>query len=162
MLVLAWARTYGINYVIVRPTNNYGIGQYVEKLIPKTCKYLNLGRKVPLHNHGTPIRNWLHAEDTAKAVIKIIDSEVENQIYNISGGFEQSNLETARKIISAFLSSNDFDINDYVDFSFSRVGQDVRYALNDDKLKMLGWKSEAIFDKEISSIVKYYKNKFIW
>ena len=162
MLVLAWARTYSTNYVIVRPTNNYGIGQYVEKLIPKTCKYLNLGRKVPLHNHGTPIRNWLHAEDTAKAIIKIIESEVENEIYNISGGFEQSNLETARKIISAFLNSNDFDINDYVDFSFSRVGQDVRYALNDDKLKMLGWKSEAIFDKEISPIVKYYKNKFIW
>jgi dTDP-D-glucose 4,6-dehydratase len=87
---------------------------------------------------------------------------VENEIYNISGGFEQSNLETARKIISAFLSSNDFDINEHVDFSFSRVGQDVRYALNDDKLKMLGWKSEAIFDQEISSIVKYYKNKFIW
>ena len=84
---------------------------------------------------------------------------MENEIYNISGGFEQSNLETARKIISAFLNSNDFDINDYVDFSFSRVGQDVRYALNDDKLKMLGWKSEAIFDKEISPIVKYYKNK---
>ena len=162
MLVLAWARTYNIKYVIVRPTNNYGIGQYIEKLIPKTCKYLNLGRKIPLHNYGTPIRNWLHAEDTAKAIIKIIDSQAENQIYNISGGFEQSNLETVRKIISTFLNSSDFDINDYVDFSFSRVGQDVRYALNDDKLKMLGWKSEAIFDKEIDSIVNYYKNKFIW
>jgi len=52
MLVLAWARTYNLPYVIVRPTNNYGIGQYVEKLIPKTCKYLELGRKIPLHNHG--------------------------------------------------------------------------------------------------------------
>ena len=42
MLVLAWARTYNISYVIVRPTNNYGIGQYVEKLIPKACKYLRV------------------------------------------------------------------------------------------------------------------------
>ena len=49
-LILAWARTYKINYVIVRPTNNYGIGQYVEKLIPKSCKYLTLKRKIPLHN----------------------------------------------------------------------------------------------------------------
>lgn len=162
MLVLAWARTYGIKYVIVRPTNNYGIGQYVEKLIPKTCKYLNLGRKIPLHNNGIPIRNWLHAKDTAKAITKIIESNVENEIYNISGGFEQSNLDTVKKIISIFLNSNQFDINNYIDFSFSRVGQDVRYALNDDKLKGLGWTPEAIFDKEIYPIVDFYKNKFIW
>ena len=57
MLVLAWARTYNLPYVIVRPTNNYGIGQYVEKLIPKACKFLKLGKQVPLHNNGTPIRN---------------------------------------------------------------------------------------------------------
>jgi dTDP-glucose 4,6-dehydratase len=162
MLILAWARTYGINYVIVRPTNNYGIGQYVEKLIPKTCKYLNLGRKVPLHNNGTPIRNWLHAEDTAKAIIKIIEKGVKNDIYNISGGFEQSNLETVNKIISIFLNNKPYDINDYVDFSFSRIGQDIRYALNDNKLKQLDWKAEAVFDNEIKNIVEYYKNIFIW
>ena len=73
MLILAWARTYAIPYVIVRPTNNYGIGQYVEKLIPKVCKYLHLGRKIPLHNGGSPIRNWIHAADTASAIIKIIE-----------------------------------------------------------------------------------------
>ncbi len=98
MLVMAWGRTYGLPYIIVRPTNNYGIGQYVEKLIPKTCKYLKLGRKVPLHNGGTPIRNWLHAQDTADAIITIINAGVKNEIYNICGGFEQNNLETVKKI----------------------------------------------------------------
>ena len=93
MLILAWSRTYKLDYVIVRPTNNYGIGQYVEKLIPKTCKYLKLGRKIPLHNNGTPIRNWLHAQDTANAVITIIESGTRNEIYNIAGGFEQSNYD---------------------------------------------------------------------
>ena len=43
-LIIAWARTYDIPYVIIRPTNNYGVGQYVEKLIPKTCKFLKLNR----------------------------------------------------------------------------------------------------------------------
>jgi dTDP-glucose 4,6-dehydratase len=99
MLVLAWGRTYNIPYVIVRPTNNYGIGQYVEKLIPKACKYLMLGRKIPLHNNGTPIRNWLHASDTAEAVITIIERGVQNEIYNIAGGFEQSNYDTVKKVI---------------------------------------------------------------
>lgn len=162
MLILAWSRTYGVPYVIVRPTNNYGIGQYVEKLIPKTCKYVSLGRKVPLHNGGTPIRNWLHAEDTANAIITIIESGVKNEIYNIAGGFEQSNMETVNKIISTMLKTHDIDIEKYVDVSYSRIGQDVRYALDDNKLRNLGWIPIKKFDEEIVSIVDYYRDKFIW
>lgn len=161
MLILAWARTYAIPYVIVRPTNNYGIGQYVEKLIPKACKYLGLGRKIPLHNRGTPIRNWLHAEDTANAVIKIIESGVQNEVYNICGGFEQTNLMTVKKILGA----NNLDASEldkYVDFSCNRQGQDVRYALNDAKLRSLGWKPVKQFDEELPKIVDYYRHRFIW
>lgn len=161
MLVLAWARTYNIPYVIVRPTNNYGIGQYVEKLIPKVCKYLHLGRKIPLHNRGSPIRNWLHAADTASAVIRIIECGVTNEIYNICGGYEQSNIDTIKKIL-AVKNINEENIEKYVDFSFNRAGQDVRYALDDSKLKSIGWNPVKVFDDEIKSIIEYYKNKFIW
>ena len=166
MLVLAWARTYNLPYVIVRPTNNYGAGQYVEKLIPKTCKFLNLGKNVPLHNNGTPVRNWLHAEDTARAIIKIIEVGVENEIYNIAGGFEQSNYDTVQKVIKEYFRTEEPNlvekIDHYLDLSYSRVGQDIRYALDDSKLKALGWKPEANFDSELKDIVDYYKNKFIW
>jgi len=161
MLILAWHRTYGIPYIIVRPTNNYGIGQYVEKLIPKVCKYLHLGRKIPLHNKGTPIRNWLHAEDTANAIIKIIDSGVQNEVYNICGGFEQNNIDTVKKILSA-KNLDENSLEKYVDFSCNRPGQDVRYALNDDKLRSLGWSPVKQFDGELTKIVDYYKDRFIW
>lgn len=162
MLILAWARTHNIPYVIVRPTNNYGIGQYVEKLIPKSCKYLKLGRKIPLHNQGTPVRNWLHAEDTASAIITIINSGVENEIYNIAGGFEQTNIATVKKLIASVIGTNEFDINDFVDMGCSRVGQDLRYAIDDSKIQGLGWKPQMKFDEEIHEIVNYYENKFIW
>lgn len=161
MLVIAWGRTYKLPYVIVRPTNNYGIGQYVEKLIPKTCKYLTLGRKVPLHNRGTPIRNWLHAEDTASAIITIIESNTRNEIYNICGGFEQTNFETVKQICSV-LNLNSTDIDQYIDYSTTRPGQDLRYALNDLKLRQLGWAPIKKFDQEIYNIVNFYKNQFIW
>lgn len=161
MLVTAWGRTYNLPYIIVRPTNNYGEGQYVEKLIPKTCKYLALGRKIPLHNKGTPVRNWLHAEDTANAVITIIESGVKNEIYNICGGFEQSNLETVRKICK-ILNKDCDKLDDYIDFSLSRPGQDVRYALNDSKLRALGWEPKKNFDVELPLIVDYYNRIFIW
>lgn len=162
-LILAWSRTYGLKYIIVRPTNNYGIGQYVEKLIPKTCKYISMGRKVPLHNNGIPIRNWLHAKDTSEAVVSIIESNTKNEIYNIAGGFEQSNIMTLEKIVTEYfgMSISDYK-HKYVDFSLTRDGQDVRYALNDSKLRKLGWSPICEFDVELKEIVKYYKNNFIW
>ena len=161
-LILAWARTYKLPYVIVRPTNNYGVGQYVEKLIPKACKYLKLGKKIPLHNKGIPIRNWLHAQDTADAIIKIIELNKRNEIYNIAGGFEQANVDTVKKVISKYTRDNEIDYKKYVNLSYSRKGQDVRYALNDDKLRTLGWEPRMEFDNELADIVDYYKEKFIW
>ena len=159
MLVLAWGRTHMIPYVIVRPTNNYGIGQYVEKLIPKTCKFLTIGRKIDLHDKGTPVRTWLHAEDTARAVLTIINAGVVNQIYNISGPFQTANINVVRKILE--LHGIRDKIENYVE-PLNRVGQDLRYSIDDTKLRKLGWQPQAEFDKELKKIVKYYKNNFIW
>lgn len=161
-LILAWARTYNIDYNIVRPTNNYGIGQYVEKLIPRACKYLTLGRRIPLHNNGTPIRNWLHAKDTASGIITIIENGIKNQIFNIAGGFEQSNIDTVKKLVNAYFDKEFENYESFLDLSIQRPGQDLRYALNDDKLRSLGWKPECLFDDEIIPIVNYYRNQFIW
>tara|TARA_Y100000310_G_scaffold138620_1_gene137614 strand:+ start:21255 stop:22205 length:951 start_codon:yes stop_codon:yes gene_type:complete len=161
MLINAWARTYGIEYVILRPTNNYGTGQYPEKLIPLSVKNLERSKKIRLHDQGSPTRNWLHADDTAEAVLAIIDSGNINEIYNVAGGFEQTNAETVRKIIKAYFGT-DKNWEQYVDFNAHREGQDVRYALNDRKLKDLGWEPKKNFDEEIQKVVNYYKNNFIW
>ena len=160
MLISAWARTHEIPWVIVRPTNNYGIGQYVEKLIPKSVKYMSIGRKIPLHQNGTPRRTWLHVSDTVEAIVKIIEGGAVNEIFNISGNYEESNLEIAKKIIKLVNGSDSFE--DFIDFKFSRPGQDVRYSINDEKLKKLGWAPKADFDTELDKIVKYYKENFVW
>jgi dTDP-glucose 4,6-dehydratase len=160
MLILAWARTFKIPYIILRPTNNYGSGQHIEKLIPKACKNLLLNKKIPLHNNGTPKRVWLHAIDTAESVIHIINSNVKNEIYNVSGNYECQNLEIIKKLIK--LIHNTDDITPFCDFSYNRSGQDLRYNLNDSKLKSLGWNNTIILDNELPSIVEYNKNNFIW
>jgi dTDP-glucose 4,6-dehydratase len=161
-LITAWSRTYNLPYVIIRPTNNYGIGQYVEKLIPKACKFLSLGRKIPLHNDGTPIRNWLHAKDTASAVEAIVLHGAKNEIYNVAGGFEQSNIDTIKKVLNSYFDNEVENYYDFVDFGIERPGQDVRYALNDNKIRSLGWKPECDFDQEIKHIVDHYKHNFMW
>jgi dTDP-glucose 4,6-dehydratase len=164
MLVLAWARTFKVPYIIVRPTNNYGIGQYVEKLIPKTCKFIKLGRKVPLHQGGTPTRIWLHAKDTAEAIITIIKADVVNEIYNISGPEEYSNITIVKKIYDEIKTSNKTsDWKEQIcDFTYSRDGQDVRYCLDDTKLKKLGWSPKCKLDNELPDVIQYYNTNFIW
>tara|TARA_B100000886_G_scaffold272748_1_gene196698 strand:+ start:647 stop:1609 length:963 start_codon:yes stop_codon:yes gene_type:complete len=165
MLIYGYARTYGIDYIIFRPTNNYGIGQYPEKLIPLSVKLLMRDKRIRLHDAGEPIRNWLHSADTARAVTTIIESGKVNEIYNVAGGFEQKNYDTVCKVIKSYFNrplESDLDISEYIDLEHVRPGQDVRYALNDDKLRALGWKPERTFDEEINSIVSYYKNNFKW
>ena len=161
MLILAWARTYGINYIILRPTNNYGIGQYPEKLIPLVVKNLMRGKKIKLHDKGEPIRNWLHSDDTAEAVIALIESGAVDNIYNVAGGFEQKNIDTATKIIECYFQEKR-NWDEYLDLSHVREGQDVRYALDDSRLRLLGWEPKKQFDQEIINIVDYYKNNFKW
>jgi dTDP-glucose 4,6-dehydratase len=161
MLISAWARTYNIPFIIVRPTNNFGIGQYIEKLIPKAVKYLTLNKKLPLHENGTPVRTWLHVSDTAKAIVCIIKNNVVNEIYNISGNYEDSNLNIFKKVVKIYHNKEDSYI-DYIDFNYTRQGQDVRYSIDDSKLKSLGWIPTANFDDELKNTVEYYKNNFMW
>ena len=166
MLIKAWARTYGLNYLILRPANNYGPYQYPEKLIPLVVKLLQQGKKVRLHDEGEPFRSWLHAADTAQAVVKIVESGVVNEIFNVEGGFEQKNKDTVRKIINSYYNSSyDIeyeDMDSLLELSYKRAGQDVRYSVDDTKLRNLGWKPEKVFDEEIDSIVEYYKHHFRW
>ena len=58
--------------------------------------------------------------------------------------------------------AEDKDWSNYLDLTHVREGQDVRYALNDDKLRNLGWQPKKVFDQEIIKIVEYYKNNFKW
>lgn len=160
-LVTSWGRTYGINYVIVRPTNNYGVGQYVEKFIPKSIKYLSLGRKVELHERGTPVRTWLHVSDTAKAIATIIIAGVQNEIYNISGNYQTQNIVVLKKIVDELYENGTVDVENFIQHT-TRPGQDVRYSVDDSKLQKLGWQPVAKFDRELKKIVEYYTKNFIW
>lgn len=161
MLILAWARTYNIEYNILRPANNYGKYQYHEKLIPICVRCLQRNRKIRLHDQGDPIRTWLHAEDTAEAVLSVIENGSPNEVYNISGGFEQTNKETVKQIITSYFSEN-VNWEDFVDLGHKREGQDVRYSVNDNKIRSLGWEPKKVFSNEIKDIVAFYQQNFRW
>ncbi len=161
MLICGWHRTHNVPFNIIRPTNNFGTNQYPEKLIPKAVKYLTLGKKIPLHGDGSYIRNWLHVEDTAKAIFHIVEHGEQNKIYNVTGDYEASNKEVISKVLRCYFGK-EVELEKYVQFNYVRMGEDVRYSLDDSTIRSLGWKNSKIFDDELKTIVEYYKNKFFW
>jgi len=166
LLIQSYARTYGIEYIIARPSNNYGMFQYPEKLIPLTVKRLSRGKKIKLHNEGKPIRTWTHSEDTTEAILTLYDKAERNRIYNISSEFEQTNIETVTKVINSYflgkINRNVPNINEFLDFSYNRPGQDVRYAISCEPLRELQWRPTRNFDTEIVNLVNHYKREFVW
>jgi dTDP-D-glucose 4,6-dehydratase len=97
----------------------------------------------------------LHVSDTAAAIITIIESGVQNNIFNISGNHEEQNIVIANKICELFGGGE-------LDLSVTRPGQDVRYSINDDRLRSLGWRPQAKFEDELVKIVDYYRRTFVW
>ena len=163
MLIESWSRTHGLDYIIARPSNNYGENQYPEKLIPTAVRRLQRGKKIKLHNKGLPIRSWTHVEDTAEAFILLYEKACRNNIYNIQSDYEQTNFITVKKIINAyFMGAINIEIPDYnkhIDYSYDRPGQDVRYSISCESIKNYGWTPKKVFDEEIVKLVDYYKKR---
>ena len=150
MLVKSWGRTYGIAWNIVRPTNNYGMHQYPEKLIPKSTWRMKRGLPAIMHGDGSYIRSWLHTEDTADAILTVLEIGEANRIYNVGSDTELRNVEVLRAIAQlvgvpeekAWIPMED------------RSGQDIRYSLEYTPLRTLGWKPKRRFHEELEKIVR--------
>ena len=149
MLVIGWARTYGVRYNIVRMTNNYGPNQFPEKLIPKSAFRMRRGLPALIHGDGTYYRSWLHVEDSVDAVLAIMEEGKSNTIYNVRGDNELQNIQVVRRI-AAILQVPEKDA--YIRVP-NRVGQDLRYSLDDSQLRATGWKPHRDFDTELQKIV---------
>ena len=137
MFVLSHARTYGIDYIITRSSNNYGPRQYEEKLIPNTVSCLKDNRKVPVHGDGMYVRDWLHVKDNVLGIFAVIEAGIKNETFNIAANNEMTNLDVI-DIISKWFDIS--DINECVKFVPNRLGQDVKYSLSTEKIRKLGWK----------------------
>lgn len=148
MLITGWARTYGLRYNIIRMTNNYGPNQYPEKLIPKSAWRMRRGLPAFVHGDGSYIRSWLHVEDSVDAILTVMLRGELNTICNVHGNCELSNIEVLQKL-AIILKVPEKDAYVYMP---NRVGQDVRYSLDDSRLRALGWKPVRDFDQELKKI----------
>ena len=154
---LAYARTYGLNISITRCTNNYGPFQLPEKLIPKTIIRAIKNMKVPLYGNGLQVRDWIHVSDHLAAIQTVAEKGNKGEIYNVSVGNELKNIEIVKKILKILNKDENL-----IEFVLDRPGHDVRYSLNSEKLRGLGWKPAHTFDEGIKKTIDWYLNNKNW
>ncbi len=158
MFVLSYHKTFGLNTVITRCTNNFGPYQLPEKLIPKTVIRALRDLPVPIYGKGTNVRDWIYVQDHCEAIGAVLEKGEAGEIYNVSAGNEESNIAIARKVI-AYLKKPE----SLITFVEDRPGHDKRYSLDSSKVrKELGWKPKFKFEDCLESTVKWYLDNERW
>ncbi len=151
-LIYAWARTYGVEYIICRSSNNYGYGQHEEKLIPRTIELTLQGKKMTVHGNGSYCREWIYAGDNSEGILTAMEKGLIGEVYNISSSEMLTNLEIIKKILVLMGKSEN-----HYELVKNRVGQDTRYSINPEKLEKLGWKPKMNLNKYLPDLIKQYK-----
>lgn len=151
LLALSYMKTHGLPVSISRSSNNYGKYQHKEKLIPMTVDRILSGEPVTLYGDGKNMRDWLFVLDNCRAIDLIIRAG-ECGIYNVGANNQVANIDLVKKIMTLFGKSDD-----EIAFVEDRKGHDQKYSVNTDRLKALGWKPEADFDRALKNTVEWYR-----
>jgi dTDP-glucose 4,6-dehydratase len=101
-LVHSFVVTYGLPAVIVRPFNNYGPGQHLEKVVPRLVTSALLGEPLTIHGDGGAARDWVFVDDTCAAIDAILGApaaEVCGEVFNVGTGRATDVLGLAHAIL---------------------------------------------------------------
>ena len=154
----AYHRTYGLNIVIARCTNNYGPYQHPEKLIPKTIIRASLNLPIPIYGKGSNIRDWIYVHDFCEALDLLIKKGRSGEIYNVSAGNELRNIDVVKTILNIMGKPEN-----PITFVEDRPGHDLRYSLESSKIRAeLGWRLKHSFQEALKTTVNWYINNEWW
>lgn len=165
LLVKSYYTTYGMNVVLSSSSNNYGPRQHREKLIPTIVRKALSLEPIPIYGDGSNVRDWLYVADHCKAIDLIYHHGRESELYNVGGGNERTNLELTRMICSILdqkvpevvEGSGYRHFSDLITFVEDRPGHDLRYSVDDTKLRgELGWAPETPLEEGLASIIEWY------
>jgi len=157
-LVSSYHRTYGVDCIITRCTNNFGPCQFPEKLIPKTIIRAKKDLKIPLYGDGQQIRSWIYVYDHTQAISDLISKGVSGEIYNITAWNEITNRNIVEKILE--ILEKPYDL---IEFVGDRPGHDKRYSINCSKIEnKIGWKPKYKFAQALKETVLWYENNPEW
>tara|TARA_R110000868_G_scaffold107263_4_gene293415 strand:+ start:36234 stop:37292 length:1059 start_codon:yes stop_codon:yes gene_type:complete len=165
MLVRAWNATYGLPTVISNCSNNYGPRQFPEKLIPVVILAALKGEPIPVYGRGANVRDWLHVEDHADALLTILERGRIGETYNVGGNAECSNLDLVERLCTELdiQRPRDGASRDQIAFVTDRPGHDFRYAIDAGKLQReLGWSPRLSLADGLAQTVSWYLDNADW
>jgi dTDP-glucose 4,6-dehydratase len=153
-LVKAYNNTFGIDYLIVRMSNNFGPRQHKEKLIPTVLNSLARNTKIPIYGDGKNIRDWFYVKDCAKMLKLTMETGSLGNIYNLTNCQEFENVQIIRKICE--LSDHDYESS--IEFVKDRLGHDFRYSIDNKKIDNLLKSKRQVTDlnKALKETIVFY------
>ena len=175
-LAVAFENTYNMPIFITHTMNVFGERQHPEKFIPKCIIFARDGKKIDIHSNKKKtkagMRHYIHAIDVADACLFLINNNkaIKKKIksdyggakcpkFNLVGPVELDNLKLAKMIAKSVGKRLNYRM---VDFHSSRPGHDLRYSLNGNLMKKLGWKPEVSIEKRLDQVVKWTLNNKRW
>jgi dTDP-glucose 4,6-dehydratase len=166
LLVRAYFHTFGMPIVISNCSNNYGPNQFPEKLIPLVINNIKNMKSIPIYGKGENIRDWIFVEDHAKAIDTVFHKGIIGETYNVGGNNEWKNIDLVKKICELMdqkLNRKQGESASLITFVKDRMGHDLRYAINNNKIvSKLGWKPSLLFEEGISRTIDWYLNNLDW
>ena len=157
LLVRAYHHSYGLPTLITRCGNNYGPYQFPEKFLPLFITNALDDQPLPLYGDGKQIRDWIHAEDHARAVLHVLEHGMPGEVYNVGADGERMNKFMAEWILGALGKSPQL-----IRHVEDRLGHDRRYALNVSKIRRLGWQPLISLEQGLLSTIDWYRRERSW
>lgn len=166
-LVRAWHHTHGLPTLVTNCSNNYGPYQFPEKLIPLVIIRALRGQHLPIYGKGDNIRDWLHVEDHAEALTRVLRKGRPGESYNVGGNAERRNIDVVRQIcalLDEMLPDSKMRPHAHlIEFVADRPGHDARYAIDAGKIRQeIGWQPRHSFEDGLRQTVRWYLDNRPW
>ncbi len=153
-LVRAYYNTYKMKVTISNCSNNFGLRQHTEKLIPKTITNALNNKDIPVYASGMQVRDWIYVDDHCSALESILTKGVPGETYLVGADQEKHNIDVIKMILE-LLGKPETLIKHVTD----RLGHDVRYAIDPTKIRNeLGWSPKYTFEEGLRKTVEWYKS----
>lgn len=158
LLARSYFKTYGLDVVITRCSNNYGPFQFPEKLIPLMITNALAGLQLPVYGDGMNVRDWIHVTDHCHALDLVLRRGKPGDVYNIGADCELPNIEIVRRIVKRLKASESL-----IRFVDDRPGHDRRYAIDSTKIREhLGWSPRTNFEAGLDATIMWYVEHETW
>ncbi|MGC3988689.1 MAG: dTDP-glucose 4,6-dehydratase [Chthoniobacteraceae bacterium] len=158
LLALAHHKTYGMDVVVTRCSNNYGPYQFPEKLIPLMILNALRDKPLPVYGDGLNVRDWIHVEDHCAGILAVLLNGRAGEVYNLGGDGELTNIEVVKLILERLGKPESL-----ITYVTDRLGHDRRYAIDSSKAqKELDWKPLHRPEQGIRETVDWYLANEAW